>query len=73
MKRLIFVVLFIVLLAGCVYDSFCVSVYDDQGRLVYINICMKGTIQDNWETVGVIVGGVVVVVGLTMGIIVLSK
>lgn len=73
MKRLIFVVLFIVLLVGCVYDLFCVLVYDDQGCLVYINICMKGMIQDNWEMVGVIVGGAAVVVGLMMGIIVLLK
>lgn len=32
----------------------CVPVYDDQGRLVHTNTCMKGTTQDNWETAGAI-------------------
>jgi hypothetical protein len=42
------------LLAGCAHDSPCVPVYDDQGRLVHTNTCMKGTTQDNWETAGAI-------------------
>ncbi len=48
-------------------------VYDDQGRLVHTNTCMKGTTQDNWETAGAIAGGAAAVAGLTMGIIALSK
>ncbi|EAT7613518.1 hypothetical protein E3C65_24835, partial [Salmonella enterica subsp. enterica] len=51
----------------------CVPVYDDQGRLVHTNTCMKGTTQDNWETAGAIAGGAAAVAGLTMGIIALSK
>ncbi|ECZ8523834.1 hypothetical protein F8684_15335, partial [Salmonella enterica] len=50
MKRLIPVALLTTLLAGCAHDSPCVPVYDDQGRLVHTNTCMKGTTQDNWET-----------------------
>ena len=50
MKRLIPVTLLTALLAGCAHDSPCVPVYDDQGRLVHTNTCMKGTTQDNWET-----------------------
>ncbi|EQQ19225.1 outer membrane protein [Escherichia coli HVH 91 (4-4638751)] len=61
------------LLAGCAHDSPCVPVYDDQGRLVHTNTCMKGTTQDNWETAGAIAGGAAAVAGLTMGIIALSK
>nr|AUN36358.1 putative lipoprotein [uncultured bacterium] len=57
------------LLAGCAHDSPCVPVYDDQGRLVHTNTCMKGTTQDNWETAGAIAGGAAAVAGLTMGII----
>lgn len=54
MKRLIPVTLLTALLAGCAHDSPCVPVYDDQGRLVHTNTCMKGTTQDNWETAGAI-------------------
>lgn len=43
MKRLIPVALLTALLAGCAHDSPCVPVYDDQGRLVHTNTCMKGT------------------------------
>ncbi|EHV0061929.1 hypothetical protein FIB84_21930, partial [Escherichia coli] len=57
MKRLIPVALLTALLAGCAHDSPCVPVYDDQGRLVHTNTCMKGTTQDNWETAGAIAGG----------------
>ena len=69
MKRLIPVTLLTALLAGCAHDSPCVPVYDDQGRLVHTNTCMKGTTQDNWA----IAGGAAAVAGLTMGIIALSK
>ena len=48
MKRLISVALLTAFLAGCAHDSPCVPVYDDQGRLVHTNTCMKGTTQDNW-------------------------
>lgn len=68
MKRLIPVALLTALLAGCAHDSPCVPVYDDQGRLVHTNTCMKGTTQDNWETAGAIAGGAAAVAGLTMGI-----
>ena len=68
MKRLIPVTLLTALLAGCAHDSPCVPVYDDQGRLVHTNTCMKGTTQDNWETAGAIAGGAAAVAGLTMGI-----
>ncbi|EPN5305077.1 hypothetical protein ACT0NF_004897 [Escherichia coli] len=80
MKRLTPVALLTALLAGCAHDSPCVPVYDDQGRLVHTNTCMKGTTQDNWETAGAIAGGAAAVAGgaaavagLTMGIIALSK
>ena len=73
MKRLIPVALLTALLAGCAHDSPCGPVYDDQGRLVHTNTCMKGTTQDNWETAGAIAGGAAAVAGLTMGIIALSK
>ena len=43
MKRFISVALLAALLAGCAHDSPCVPVYDDQGRLVHTNTCMKGT------------------------------
>ncbi|WP_348238470.1 hypothetical protein, partial [Salmonella enterica] len=59
--------------AGCAHDSRCVPGYDEQGRLVNTNTCMKGTTQDNWETGGAIAGGAAAVPGLTMGIIALSK
>ncbi|MDM6736031.1 lipoprotein, partial [Enterobacter hormaechei] len=52
MKRFLSVALLAALLAGCAHDSPCVPVYDDQGRLVHTNTCMKGTTQDNWETAG---------------------
>ena len=51
----------------------CVPVYDDRGRLVHTNTCMKGTTQDNWETAGAIAGGAAAVAGLTLGIIALTK
>ncbi|EIZ1210456.1 hypothetical protein MPJ21_005100 [Escherichia coli] len=54
MKKLIAVATLSAVLAGCAHDSPCVPVYDDQGRLVHTNTCMKGTMQDNWETIGVI-------------------
>jgi len=77
MKKLIAVASLCAVLAGCVpscsHDSPCVPVYDDQGRLVHTNTCMKGTTQDNWETAGAIAGGAAAVAGLTMGIIALSK
>lgn len=73
MKKLIPVALLTALLAGCAHDSPCVPVYDDQGRLVHTNTCMKGSTQDNWETAGAIAGGAAAVAGLTMGIIALSK
>ena len=47
MKKFILVTLLATLLAGCAHDSPCVPVYDDQGRLVHTNTCMKGTTQDN--------------------------
>ncbi len=43
MKRFLSVALLAALLAGCAHDSPCVPVYDDQGRLVHTNTCMKGT------------------------------
>ncbi|EJY9801476.1 hypothetical protein OFG88_003911 [Escherichia albertii] len=67
------VALLTALLADCAHDSSCVPVYDDQGRLVHTNTCMKSTTQDNWETAGAIAGGAAAVAGLTMGIIALSK
>ncbi|MDU0846815.1 MAG: lipoprotein [Enterobacter asburiae] len=69
MKRFISVALLAALLAGCAHDSPCVPVYDDQGRLVHTNTCMKGTTQDNWETAGAIAGGAAAVAGLTLGIV----
>ena len=47
MKKLIAVGLLSVILAGCATDSPCVPVYDDQGRLVHTNTCMKGTTLGN--------------------------
>ncbi|MGO4742816.1 hypothetical protein [Serratia quinivorans] len=73
MKKLIAVGLLSVILAGCATESPCVPVYDDQGRLVHTNTCMKGTTQDNWETAGAIAGGAAAVAGLTLGIIALTK
>ena len=67
MKRLIPVTLLTALLAGCAHDSPCVPVYDDQGRLVHTNTCMKGTTQDNWETAGHFPGGPQEVAGMPMG------
>ena len=46
MKRFISVALLAALLAGCAHDSPCVPVYDDQGRLVHTNTCMKGSRSD---------------------------
>ena len=69
MKRLISVALLTAFLAGCAHDSPCVPVYDDQGRLVHTNTCMKGTTQDNWETLGAIAGGAAVVAGMRLGIV----
>ncbi|MCI0282239.1 UNVERIFIED_ASMBLY: hypothetical protein E7W46_03355, partial [Cronobacter sakazakii] len=54
MKKVIPAALLCTLLAGCAHDSPCVPVYDDQGRLVHTNTCMKGTTQDNWETAGAV-------------------
>ncbi|HDV3352166.1 TPA: hypothetical protein RH120_005052 [Escherichia coli] len=45
MKKLIAVATLSAVLAGCAHDSPCVPVYDDQGRLVHTNTCMKGTMQ----------------------------
>lgn len=73
MKKFISVALLATFLAGCAHDSPCVPVYDDQGRLVHTNTCMKGTTQDNWETAGAIAAGTAAVAGMTMGIIALSK
>ena len=73
MKRFISVALLAALLAGCAHDSPCVPVYDDQGRLVHTNTCMKGTTQDNWETAGAIAGGAAAVAGLTLGIVALTR
>ena len=73
MKRLIPVALLTALLAGCAHDSPCVPVYDDQGRLVHTNTCMKGTTQDNWESDKEFADKETHVAGLTMGIIALSK
>ena len=73
MKKLIAIVLFSTLLAGCATESPCVPSYDSEGRLVHTNTCMKGTTQDNWETAGAIAGGAAAVVGLTLGIIALTK
>jgi len=61
------------LLAGCAHDSPCVPVYDDQGRLVHTNTCVKGTTQDNWDTAGAVAVGAAAVAGVTMGIIALTK
>lgn len=73
MKKFILVSLLATLLAGCAHDSPCVPVYDDQGRLVHTNTCMKGTTQDNWETAGAIAGGAAAIAGLTLGIVALTK
>lgn len=67
MKRFISVALLAALLAGCAHDSPCVPVYDDQGRLVHTNTCMKGTTQDNWETAGAIAGGAAAISGSDAG------
>lgn len=73
MNRPIAPVLLPALLAGCATDSPCVPVYDDRGKLVHTNTCMKGTTQDNWETAGTIAGGAAALSGLTLGIIALTK
>lgn len=73
MKKLMALTLLSTMLAGCATDSTCVPVYDDQGRLVHTNTCMKGTTQDNWETAGAVAGGAAALAGLTLGIIALTK
>ncbi|MDF7680946.1 hypothetical protein PT300_10280 [Enterobacteriaceae bacterium ESL0689] len=73
MKNFIIVTILATLLASCAQDSPCVPVYDDQGRLVHTNTCMKGTTQDNWETTGAIAGGLTAIAGLTLGIIALTR
>ncbi|MDU2941010.1 hypothetical protein [Superficieibacter sp. 1612_C1] len=73
MKNFIAVALLTTFLAGCAHDSPCVPVYDDQGRLVHTNTCMKGTTQDNWETAGAVAGGAAALAGLTLGIVALTK
>lgn len=73
MSKFIAAGLLAVLLSGCATESPCVPVYDDQGRLVHTNTCMKGTTQDNWETAGAIAGGAAAVAGLTLGIVALTK
>ena len=65
--------LLVTLLAGCATDSPCVPVYDDQGRLVHTNTCMKGTTQDNWETAGAVAVGAAAIAGVAMGIVALTK
>ncbi len=72
-KKLIAVATLSAVLAGCAHDSPFVPVYDDQGRLVHTNTCMKGTMQDNWETIGVIAGTVAAVAAVTLGVIAVSK
>ena len=72
-KKLIAVATLSAVLAGCAHDSPCVPVYDDQGRLVHTNTCMKGTMQVNWETIGVIAGTVAAVSAVTLGVIAVSK
>lgn len=73
MKNIIPVMLLAALLSGCAYDSSCVPTYDDQGRLVHTNTCMKGTTQDTWETAGAVAGGAAALAGLTLGIIALTR
>lgn len=73
MKKIIGITLLITLLAGCAHESPCVPVYDDQGRLVHTNTCMKGTTQDNWETAGAVAVGAAAVAGVAMGIVALTK
>lgn len=73
MKKLTGIALLVSLLAGCATDSPCVPVYDDQGRLVHTNTCMKGETQDNWETAGAVAVGAAAVAAVTMGIVALTK
>ncbi|AIR59700.1 hypothetical protein F3J27_18145 [Enterobacter sp. Ap-916] len=73
MTKFIAVALLTTFLAGCATDSPCVPVYDDQGRLVHTNTCMKGTTQDNWETAGAIAAGTAAVAGVALGIVALTK
>jgi len=73
MRKLCIAVVMSSMLAGCATDSPCVPVYDDQGRLVHTNACMKGTTKDNWETTGAIAGAVAAVAAVTLGIIAISK
>lgn len=73
MKKLLASVLLATTLAGCAANSPCVPTYDDQGRLVHTNECVKGSTQDNWETTAAIAGGALAVAGTVMGIVALSK
>lgn len=73
MKKIIAFIILATLLAGCARNSPCVPVYDEQGRLVHTNTCVKGTTQDNWETAGAIAGGAAAIAGLTLGIIAITK
>lgn len=57
MKRLIPVALLTALLAGCAHDSPCVPVYDDQGRLVHTNTCMKGRLRITGKRLGLLPAG----------------
>ncbi|MGC5648370.1 UNVERIFIED_CONTAM: hypothetical protein RF648_20635 [Kocuria sp. CPCC 205274] len=71
--RKLFVMFLVMLLAGCAANSPCPPVYDDQGRLVHTDTCVKGETQDNWETAGAIAGGAAAIAGLTLGIVALTK
>jgi len=73
MKKLAYVILSVIALSGCAQNSACVPSYDAQGRLVHTNTCMKGTTQDNWETVGAITAGAAAVAGVALGIVALTK
>lgn len=73
MKRIIGVMLLTSVLAGCAHDSPCVPVYDDQGRLVHTNTCVKGETQDKWETAGAVAGATAAVAAVTLGIVALTK
>ncbi len=72
MKRFISVALLAALLAGCAHDSPCVPVYDDQGRLVHTNTCMKGTPRITGR-LRVLSRRAAAVAGLTLGIVALTK
>lgn len=57
MKRLIPVALLTALLAGCAHDSPCVPVYDDQGRLVHTNTCIKARLRITGKRLGLLLAG----------------